>query len=112
MPFQPGHKLAGSRKGKPNKVTSEIRELALSLFDKAYWTSRRELLKENKLAPVLEAKLLSYAYGEPKQERQGNQGVTVNIGYFGRGQEPPTIDITPVPQMIAPTFVAPESDDE
>jgi hypothetical protein len=35
MPFQKGNKLAGSRKGKPNKDTAELRDMILTALDKA-----------------------------------------------------------------------------
>jgi hypothetical protein len=35
MPFQKGNKLAGSRKGKPNKDTAELRDMILTALDDA-----------------------------------------------------------------------------
>ena len=63
-----GLKRGGGRaKGTPNKVTREIRELSQTLFDEEYWIRTRTRLLSGKLAPAIEAKLLAYAYGEPKQ---------------------------------------------
>jgi len=33
--FEKGNKLAGSRKGKPNKVTAELKEMILGALDEA-----------------------------------------------------------------------------
>lgn len=56
----------GRPKGAVNKVTREVREITLGLFDDAYWDYTRRRLLSGRLAPAVEAKLLSYAYGEPK----------------------------------------------
>ena len=57
----------GRAKGTLNKVTREIRALSLALFDDEYWERTKARLLIGKLAPAIEAKLLAYAYGEPKQ---------------------------------------------
>lgn len=57
----------GRPKGVPNKVTRAINEITLGLFDDAYWLYTYKRLNEGKLPPQIEAKLLAYAYGEPKQ---------------------------------------------
>ncbi|MBI2187325.1 MAG: hypothetical protein HYU37_09450 [Acidobacteria bacterium] len=58
----------GRPKGIPNKVSREVRELALRLFDDTYWERIRARLLKGRLAPALEARLLAYAYGEPKTQ--------------------------------------------
>lgn len=96
MGFAKGHKLAGSRKGVPNKVTTEVRELARGLFDKQYWASRKKAIAEGTCPPQIEGKLLAYAYGEPKQEHNINHGIQVTIGYLPTAHEPVTIEATPI----------------
>lgn len=92
-----GIRLGGRQKGTPNKATTEVRELARSLFDKHYWTARRLAIREGTCPPQIEGKLLAYAYGEPKQEHTLNTGITVNIGYLPTSREPLTIDVSPEP---------------
>jgi len=99
MGFAKGNNVAGSRKGIPNKVTDEVRQLARSLFTKAYWQTKRDMLKAGTLPPQIEAKLLAYAYGEPKQEHTLNTGITVNIGYLPTSQSPLTVDVEPTRQI-------------
>ena len=41
--------------------------MSLALFDDEYWERTKARLLSGKLAPAIEAKLLAYAYGEPKQ---------------------------------------------
>ena len=120
MAFTKGNKVAGSRKGIPNKVTDEVRELARSLFTKAYWLKKRQLLEAGELPPQIEAKLLAYAYGEPKQEHTLNTGITVNIGYLPVANSPHAVVIETqavaesphTPKLIATAHVAPDSSDE
>jgi|SRR5688572_8962552 len=112
MGFAKGNKVAGSRKGIPNKVTDEVRELARSLFTKAYWTKKRQMLEAGELPPQIEAKLLAYAYGEPKQEHNINTGITVNIGYLATSQQPLTIDTKPVLEIDSPRALLSTSQDE
>lgn len=52
----------------PNKATVEIKSLAQALFDATYWEQTRRRLLSGRIAPAVESKLLSYAYGEPKQQ--------------------------------------------
>ena len=56
----------GRPKGKRNKVTQEIRALVQALFDEAYWSATKDRLLRGTCPPAIEAKLLAYAYGEPK----------------------------------------------
>lgn len=86
MPFEKGQ--GGRKAGSKNKLTEEVRELARSLFTKAYWTAKRKAIEDGTCPPQIEAKLLAYAYGEPKQEHTLNTGITVNIGFIS-GAEPP-----------------------
>ncbi len=87
MPFPKGQSgnPGGRPKGRANNATVEIRALAQSLFDKAYWERVRTQLIERTLHPSIEAKLLAYAYGEPKQEQSG-QRITVNLGFIAAAQ--------------------------
>ena len=57
----------GRKKGVPNKVTAEIREVTQRLFDPTYWAYTRKRLVTGKLPPAVETKLLAYAFGEPTQ---------------------------------------------
>jgi hypothetical protein len=83
MPFPKGisGNPGGRPKGRPNNATVEIRALAQSLFDKTYWERVRARLIEGTLHPSIEAKLLEYAYGEPKQEGSDRK-VVVNLGFL------------------------------
>ena len=83
MPFAKGQSgnPGGRPKGRQNNVTTEIRALAQSLFDKSYWERVRAQLIEGTLHPSIEAKLLAYAYGEPNQEKP-RSGITVNLGFL------------------------------
>lgn len=81
--FQPGNKLAGSRKGKQNKVTADIKEAVIKAFNEVGgWKWLVKLADENpKAFSTLLAKLLPNnvnlgdANGEP---------ITITIrGYNG-----------------------------
>ena len=81
--FQPGNKLAGSRKGSPNKITADIKGAIEKAFSEVGgWKWLVQLAKENpKAFAVLLAKLLPNnvnlgdANGEP---------ITITIrGYNG-----------------------------
>jgi hypothetical protein len=61
------NKGKGRPRGVENKVTRDVRELAQRLFDAAYWTRTKKQLGAGKLHPAIHAKLLAYAYGEPKK---------------------------------------------
>ena len=83
MPFPKGvsGNPGGRPKGRQNNATLEIRALAQSLFDKDYWTRTREKLKAGTLHPSIEARLLAYAYGEPKQDHASGK-LVVNLGFL------------------------------
>ncbi len=61
------NKGKGRARGVGNKVTRDVRELAGRLFDAAYWARTKKQLNAGKLHPAIHAKLLAYAYGEPKK---------------------------------------------
>jgi hypothetical protein len=79
MPFKKGQ--GGRPKGVGNKVTREIRDLAQALFDDAYWARKRMEIHGGRCHPSIEAKLLAYAYGEPKQQLEvtGEGGGPVKV---------------------------------
>jgi hypothetical protein len=79
----------GRPKGALNKATREIRELAQALFDDAYWERCRARLLSGRIAPAVEAKLLAYAYGEPKQqlEVQGDVNVQTIVKHIYQGMD-------------------------
>lgn len=58
----------GRKPGVPNRTTVEIRDLARKLFDEEYWKRAHQRVLSGRIAPAVEAKLLAYAYGEPKQQ--------------------------------------------
>jgi len=72
-----GRKTGGRAKGTPNKSTKEIREQLENLFTPEYFTSLPMRLAEGKLAPQIEAKLLAYRFGEPKQQMELSGHVTM-----------------------------------
>lgn len=84
MPFQKG--VSGNRggrpKGRPNHATQEIRALATALFDRDYWTRIRTQLHEGTLPPAIHARLLAYAYGEPRSHDAAGPGISVSIGFL------------------------------
>jgi hypothetical protein len=61
------NKGKGRPRGVENKVTRDVRELAQRLFDGAYWARTKKQLSAGKLHPAIHARLLAYAYGEPKK---------------------------------------------
>lgn len=65
MAFKKGE--GGRPKGAENKVTREIRDVTEGLFDAAYWAQMKQRLRTGRVAPAVEAKLLAYRYGEPRQ---------------------------------------------
>jgi hypothetical protein len=100
MAFQKG--LSGNPGGRPagakNRVTPEIRVLAQRLFDAQYWQRVQAQLRAGTLHPSIEARLLSYAYGEPRSHDAGPRTV-VSIGFLnppgdGETDEPRTVGRT------------------
>ena len=83
MPFCKGQSgnPGGRPRGRQNNVTTEIRALAQSLFDKNYWERVRAQWVAGTIHPSIEAKLLAYAYGEPNQDHSGRE-ITVNLGFL------------------------------
>jgi hypothetical protein len=84
MPFVKGRSgnPGGRPKGRPNQVTQEIRALAGALFDRDYWQRVRSQLREGTLHPSIEARLLAYAYGEPRSHDAAGPGLVVSIGFL------------------------------
>lgn len=78
-----GQKTGGRVKGTPNKATREIREELARLFTPEYFETLPNRLREGKLAPAIEAKLLAYRYGEPRQtmELTGEGGGPVRVRF-------------------------------
>ena len=72
-----GRKTGGRTKGTPNKATKEIREELANLFTPEYFATLPLRLAEGKLAPQIEAKLLAYRFGEPKQQMELSGSVQV-----------------------------------
>jgi len=107
MPFVKGQSgnPGGRRKGAKNVVTSEIRGLARNLFDREYWRRTKEKLDAGELHPSLEAKLWSYAFGEPSRDDRDSSKVIVNVGFLNpilqEGQ-----DRSVTPRMIDATLDA------
>ena len=62
-----GRKTGGRAKGTLNKSTAEIKEALGALFTARYFADLQVRLADGKLPPAVEAKLLAYRYGEPKQ---------------------------------------------
>ena len=55
----------GSRKGIPNKITRDIRNLTQDLFNPIVWARYQRELEDGTLAPQLQTTLLAYAFGKP-----------------------------------------------
>ena len=72
-----GKKTGGRKKGVPNKATREIKEELAKLFTPEYFATLPARLADGKLAPAIEAKLLAYRFGEPKQEMELSGSITV-----------------------------------
>lgn len=65
-----GRKTGGRTAGTLNKSTVEIRDALNALFTPGYFADLITRLAEGKLPPAVEAKLLAYRYGEPKQQME------------------------------------------
>ena len=71
-----GKKTGGRQKGVPNKATRQIKEELDRLFTPAYFADLPARLASGKLAPQIEAKLLAYKFGEPKQTHEHSGELT------------------------------------
>lgn len=64
---KPGERRGGRKKGTPNKVTAEVREVCAQILGGAdYQASLLERVKAGSLSPALECMLWHYAHGKPK----------------------------------------------
>ena len=72
-----GRKTGGRQKGALNKSTVEIREALDALFTPQYFADLAIRLADGKLPPAVEAKLLAYRFGEPKQQMEVSGSITV-----------------------------------
>lgn len=59
MGFEKGHKLSGSRKGKPNKVTKDVKDTFLEVFNKLQENDKVKLEKWGEENPTDFYKLCS-----------------------------------------------------
>jgi hypothetical protein len=77
--FQKGRKRTGGRvKGKPNRVTVELRDMAAKLLqDPEYQDGLIERAKAKKLHPAIEVLMWHYAIGKPTERLQVT-GVSVD----------------------------------
>jgi hypothetical protein len=72
-------KRGGRKKGTPNKVTVEVKQLCSELVtDPAYLSKLKKRLHAGKLAPGVENTLWHYAFGKPKE----------TVEHSGLGGEP------------------------
>lgn len=78
---KPGERRGGRKRGTPNKATIEIKRQLTKLFTPAYFKDLPARLKNGSLPPAIEAKLLAYAFGEPKQllEHSGPNGAPIQV---------------------------------
>ena len=77
MPFEKGHKLSGSRKGKPNKVTMEARELLNNVIENQvqYIEESLEAIRKedhHKYLSVID-KLFGYVFPKRKDVTSGDK---------------------------------------
>lgn len=79
-----GKKTGGRVAGTPNHATAEIRRQLAKLFTPAYFKSLPSRLAGGQLAPAIEAKLLAYRFGEPKQSMEvtGEGGGPVRVKFI------------------------------
>lgn len=78
---KPGERRGGRKAGTLNQATKEIKAELAQLFTPQYFQALPVRLADGKLAPAIEAKLLAYRYGEPKQhmELTGKDGSPITI---------------------------------
>ena len=74
MPFERGHeKMGGRRKGVPNRVTQEVREIARAIVtDPQYLAGLRKRVCAGE-APNMEPILWHYAHGRPRPQEEKSQ---------------------------------------
>ena len=94
----------GRKVGTRLAKTLEIQRLAAGLFTQAYWRRVAARLEAGTIHPTLEAKLLAYAYGEPRRE-DSSHGTTVNIGFLGTAPTQPVISVQTQPQLPSPARI-------
>jgi hypothetical protein len=78
----------GRPKGKPNKVTLEVRELTQNLFDDAFWKMMYADVHNRAAHPAIVKELLYYAYGKPKERVEHStpaEGMKFTIKIDGHG---------------------------
>lgn len=94
--FLPGNRPKGHRKkGVPNKITSEVRNLAKSLLgDRKYLTGLRKRLREGN-AGAVEALLWQYAFGRPKELDDDEAPTIIPVKHVKQSQEETTEEAVP-----------------
>jgi hypothetical protein len=58
----------GRPKGMPNKITTEIRELAQNLFNRKWWKSTERRMEAGEENPQLVMRLIEYGWGPPPSQ--------------------------------------------
>jgi|SRR5215510_8977899 len=94
-----------SRKGKPNKITREVRAVSQKLFCPAFWKATQKRMIEGKEPPQIVLALLAYAYGKPRTDDDKAQHTTVSIGALsvlptlGAATPVAALDVRPVQKL-------------
>jgi hypothetical protein len=90
MPFVKGKSgnPGGRPKGRQNTATLEIKVLTRNLFDHAYWQRIRAQLRDGSLHPSIEARLLAYAYGEPRAHDAAGPRIAISVGFLEAPDRP------------------------